>query len=88
MAYPVGSRVFLGNLATERVSENEIREVFSKYGDIKEITIKKGFGFIQYGTPETANRVVESEKYRILGGLAVDIKIATGDRKRTQGGTG
>jgi RNA recognition motif-containing protein len=71
------SRIFLGNLASERTSRRELYEIFSKYGRItEEIVLRRSFGFIQYDNPESAQAAINTENCRIIGGMRVDINLA------------
>jgi len=67
---PPNCRLFLGNLASEKTSEKELREIFGKYGNIiEEIVLRRSFGFIQYDTPEAAMAALQNEQGRPIGGL-------------------
>lgn len=71
---PPNSRIFLGNLASEKTSLAELMQIFSRYGRIiEEPVIRKSFGFIQYDNPESARAAIDSEKGRILGGMRLGI---------------
>ncbi len=41
------SRLFIGNLPTEKVTKQELFQIFSPYGDILEVVLKANYGFIQ-----------------------------------------
>eukprot|EP00005_Dracoamoeba_jomungandri_P010900 CAMPEP_0174275144 /NCGR_PEP_ID=MMETSP0439-20130205/59668_1 /TAXON_ID=0 /ORGANISM="Stereomyxa ramosa, Strain Chinc5" /LENGTH=617 /DNA_ID=CAMNT_0015367225 /DNA_START=561 /DNA_END=2411 /DNA_ORIENTATION=- len=70
-------RIFIGNLATEKTSHAELREIFSKYGRITEdIVLRKSFGFVQFATPEAARDAIKGENGRLIGGLRIDISMA------------
>ena len=75
--HPQNSRLFLGNLACERVSKEELSKMFSKYGIVREISLKKSFGFIQYDNPKSAQLAMEAETGRNISGLKLDISYAT-----------
>ncbi len=68
------SRLFIGNLASEKTTPKEIREIFSKYGKITEdIVLHRSFGFVQYDNPESAAAAINMENGRVLGGLRLGI---------------
>jgi RNA recognition motif-containing protein len=52
-----GSKLYVGNL-TYSVTNEQLQELFSEYGEVKHINIieGKGFGFVEMGTPEEAQR--------------------------------
>lgn len=49
---PGESRLFVGNLPTKLVKKEDLFRIFSRYGDLLEISIKAGFGFAQFKTNE------------------------------------
>ena len=67
--YALSCRIFVGNLASERTSREELTKLFSKYGGIVDIVLRKSFGFIQFDTPKAAKDAIEYENGRLLGGL-------------------
>ena len=63
-------RIFLGNLASEKTSKGELRNIFAKYGNIiEDPVLRRSFGFIQYDNPESALKAIEGEQGRIIGGM-------------------
>ena len=50
-----GSKLYVGNLSYS-VTEEELRELFTKYGTIESVKIieRKGFGFIEMSTQSEA----------------------------------
>ncbi|KAJ5132647.1 RNA-binding protein (Nab3) [Penicillium atrosanguineum] len=46
--FPMGSRLFVGNLPTERVTKRDMFHLFHKYGKLAQISIKQAYGFIQF----------------------------------------
>ncbi|QSZ66628.1 RNA-binding protein [Methanofollis aquaemaris] len=51
------SRLYVGNL-TYSVTEEQLEELFSNYGDVKSVKIigDKGFGFVEMNTAEEAEK--------------------------------
>lgn len=70
-SFPMGSRLFIGRLATERVTREELAQIFVKYGPIHEVSLKNSFGFVQFETPEACQQAVLHEQGRQLGGLSL-----------------
>ena len=67
---PPRSRIFLGNLASEKTSKEELYSIFRKYGNIVEdIVIRKSFGFVQYDNADSALAAIAGENGRIIGGM-------------------
>ncbi len=58
-----GNKLYVGNLSYS-VTEEQLRELFSQYGEIKEVVIikdsytdrSKGFGFIEFTNPTDAEK--------------------------------
>ena len=36
-----------------------VQQKFEKYGQVKAVTILKGFAFVQYGSPDEAEKAIE-----------------------------
>jgi RNA recognition motif-containing protein len=51
-----GSKLYVGNL-TYSVTEEQLRELFSNYGKVKEVRIipNKDFGFVELSSPSEAD---------------------------------
>lgn len=52
-----GSKLYVGNL-TYSVTNEQLQELFAEFGEVKHVNIieGKGFGFVEMGTPEEAQR--------------------------------
>jgi RNA recognition motif-containing protein len=52
-----GSKLYVGNLKYS-VTEEELKELFSKYGTVSKVTIigDKGFGFVEMDTVDAAEK--------------------------------
>lgn len=68
--WPPNCRIFLGNLASEKTSAQELKEIFGKYGEIvEEPVMRRSFGFIQYNNPSSASAAIAGENGRLIGGV-------------------
>ena len=56
-----GSKLYVGNL-TYSVTDKQLEELFSEYGEVKEVRVieRKGFGFVEMGSPEEAEKAMEA----------------------------
>jgi len=56
-----GSKLYIGNLAYS-VTNQELQELFSNYGEVKQINIVegRGFGFIEMSSPSEAEKAKEA----------------------------
>ncbi len=86
------NKLFIGNLSF-KLSEDDIRELFEKYGTITEIAIPvnrenqkpRGFAFITFEGEDSAKKALALDGQEV-DGRKIRVSIATGE-KRT-GGTG
>lgn len=71
------ARVFVGNLNTGMVKEQELISIFSKYGVIAAVSLMRGYGFIQYTNEYHARKAVNAEHGHVLGfqpiGTLIDV---------------
>lgn len=66
---PLGSRMFIGNISSDRTDFHEIARVFARYGNIYEIILRGSFGFVQFDTIEACEMAIKCESGNMLGGL-------------------
>lgn len=69
-AWPPNCRLFIGNLASEKTSAAELKEIFGKYGAVvEEPVMRRSFGFVQYDNPASAQAAIAGENGRLIGGV-------------------
>ncbi|KAI8817750.1 uncharacterized protein EV422DRAFT_214887 [Fimicolochytrium jonesii] len=90
---PPNSRLFMGNLASERTDRTELARIFAPYGNIAEISLKGSFGFVQFDNPESCQNAMVNETGRRVAGMSMDLKISRdkrrdGERKPSTGEKG
>ena len=56
-----GSKLYVGNL-TYSVTNEQLKELFSNYGEVKEVNIieGRGFGFVEMSSPAEAEKAKEA----------------------------
>ena len=56
-----GSKLYAGNLSFS-VTKEELEELFSNYGEVKQVNIieGRGFGFVEMSTPSEAEKAKEA----------------------------
>lgn len=56
-----GSRLYVGNL-TYSVNEKQLDELFSNHGEVKDVKVieRKGFAFVEFSSPEEAEKAMEA----------------------------
>ena len=65
------SRVFIGNLNTFVLTKEDVDGIFGRYGNVKGISMHKGYAFVQYAYPGEARRAVAFENGRVYAGQSV-----------------
>lgn len=86
----MGRRLFVGNLSFE-TSDDDLREAFSQAGTCESAAVVKdrmtgrsrGFGFVEMGTDEDAQRAIAELNGRDLGNRNISVSEA---RERGEGG--
>ena len=74
--FPPGSRLFVGNLFTEKVSKRDIFYIFSKYGRLAQISMKSAYGFVQYIKADDCQRAMQSEQGIQIRGRKINLEIS------------
>ncbi|GAB7343589.1 hypothetical protein MBLNU457_1591t1 [Dothideomycetes sp. NU457] len=74
--FPYGSRLFVGNLSSERVTKRDIFHVFHHYGRIAQISIKQAYGFVQFFDIASCDKATRAENGRIIRGKKVNLEIS------------
>lgn len=61
------SRVFVGNLNTGEINDQQLYKIFAVYGMITDVSTINGFGFVQFDKIEDAQEAVRREQGRVVG---------------------
>ncbi|KAL4888290.1 hypothetical protein BDV59DRAFT_196565 [Aspergillus ambiguus] len=69
--FPPGSRLFVGNLPTERVTKRDLFHIFHKYGKLAQISIKQAYGFIQFLESAACKQALDVEQNAVVRGRKV-----------------
>ncbi|WFN35598.1 RNA-binding protein [Methanogenium sp. S4BF] len=79
------SKLYVGNL-TYSVTEAQLRELFEDFGDVKDVRVieRKGFGFVEMGTVEEAEKAMEALNETEFTGRTLRIDEARPQRPRTE----
>jgi RNA recognition motif-containing protein len=98
------ARLFVGNLAYQTM-ENDLTEYFSQAGVVTSVDLildkftgrSKGFAFIEFSSPEEANKAVEMFHNKEFQGRSLTVNVARpkeerpprsgGGHRASQGGT-
>ncbi|WP_421908738.1 RNA recognition motif domain-containing protein [Methanolacinia petrolearia] len=78
------SKLYVGNL-TYSVTEKQLEELFSQYGDVKSVRIieRKGFGFVEMGSAEEAEKAMAALNETEYEGRTMRIDEASPPRPRS-----
>ncbi|KAM7221880.1 hypothetical protein V8F06_002631 [Rhypophila decipiens] len=79
--FPDGSRIFIGNLSSERVSKREVFNVFHKFGRLAQISLKSAFGFVQYHTAEEGKVAIQNAQGIEMGGRKIHLEVSRTKKK-------
>ncbi|MFA4839090.1 MAG: RNA-binding protein [Candidatus Neomarinimicrobiota bacterium] len=78
-----GSKLYVGNLKYS-VTNESLEAIFAKYGEVKNVNIieGKGFGFVEMGTPEEAEKAKEGLNGQEFDGRTLRIDEARPPKPR------
>ncbi|KAI0160146.1 hypothetical protein GGR57DRAFT_408402 [Xylariaceae sp. FL1272] len=79
--FPDGSRIFVGNLSSERVSKREVFDVFSPFGRLAQISLKQAYGFVQYHTAAEGQAAMRSLQGIKIKGRQIHLEISRTQKK-------
>jgi len=81
-----GSKLYVGNLSYS-VTNEELEELFSNHGEVREINIieGRGFGFVEMSNPSEAEEAKEALDGSDFGGRTLKIDEARPQRSRQRG---
>ncbi|KAJ4291162.1 nuclear polyadenylated RNA-binding protein 3 [Kalmusia sp. IMI 367209] len=60
--FPMGSRLFIGNLPTEKVTKRDIFHRFFRHGQLAQISIKQAYGFVQFMDAGSCAKALQAEQ--------------------------
>lgn len=90
---PENLRLFIGNLPANTITKEDLFRIFSQYGEVLQISIKAGYGFVQYRTAEACAASIKGEtnvplhnKYMRLAASKSQKNRAAGSRGRERSG--
>ena len=80
-----GSKLYVGNLKYS-VTNDELKELFSSYGEVKSVNIieGKGFGFVEMSSSEEAEKAKDALNNTEFDGRPLKIDEARPPRPRTE----
>ncbi|KAF9100504.1 serine arginine-rich splicing factor, partial [Mortierella sp. AM989] len=77
------TRVYLGHLSRD-ASDRDVETLFKNYGRIREVTLKNGFGFVEFQELKDAEDAVYDFHGKEFMGERLVVELARGDRRREE----
>ncbi|KAL2072156.1 hypothetical protein VTL71DRAFT_11499 [Oculimacula yallundae] len=74
--FPLNSRLFIGNLPSEKVTKRDIFHVFHPYGKIAQISIKQAYGFVQFHDSSACFLALDREQGAEVRGKKMHLEIS------------
>ncbi|KAG6011045.1 hypothetical protein E4U21_000076 [Claviceps maximensis] len=74
--FPDGSRIFIGNLSSDKVSKRDVFDLFHRYGRLAQISLKSAYGFVQYHTLEEGRGAMENLQGIEIKGRRIHLEIS------------
>ncbi|RVD84542.1 uncharacterized protein DFL_006288 [Arthrobotrys flagrans] len=83
--FPVGSRLFIGNLSADRVNKRDVYHIFAKHGKLAQISIKQAYGFVQFFDVSSCTKALRQEQGTPLRGRQMHLEISKPQRGSRSG---
>ncbi|KAK5070560.1 nuclear polyadenylated RNA-binding protein 3 [Lithohypha guttulata] len=74
--FPMGSRLFVGNLPSEKVTKRDLFHKFHRHGKLAQISIKQAYGFVQYHDAQSCKAALDAEQGVELRGRKVHLEVS------------
>jgi nuclear polyadenylated RNA-binding protein 3 len=71
-----GSRMFIGNLPTDKIGKRDVFRLFYPYGRLAQISIKQAYGFVQFYDKEDCENAIRAQQGMYLTGRKVHLEIS------------
>jgi len=89
------ARLFVGNLSFQ-TAENDLQDHFAQAGAVTSVNLmldkmtgrSRGFAFVEYASPEEAQKAIEALNGKSVGGRALTVNVARPREERPAGGGG
>ncbi|KAF2198566.1 hypothetical protein GQ43DRAFT_150854 [Delitschia confertaspora ATCC 74209] len=78
--FPSGSRLFIGNLPSEKVTKRDVFHRFYRHGKLAQISIKQAYGFVQFLDVASCHRALEAEQGQTIRGRKMHLEISKPQR--------
>ncbi|TKA24232.1 hypothetical protein B0A50_05996 [Salinomyces thailandicus] len=82
--FPSGSRLFVGNLSSEKVTKRDIFHVFHPYGELAQISIKQAYGFVQFLRTEDCMHALSKQQGVKIREKKVHLEVSKPQKNKIQ----
>lgn len=81
-----GAKLFVGNLSYS-VDKAKLEEIFAEYGEVQSVNVieGKGFGFVEMGTQEQAEKAKKALNGTQLAGRTLNVDTARPQKDKDRG---
>jgi len=69
--FPPGSRMFIGNLPSDRIGKKDVFRLFYPYGRLAQISIKQAYGFVQFYEKADCDTAIQAQQGMVITGRRV-----------------
>ncbi|OTB03159.1 hypothetical protein M426DRAFT_12748 [Hypoxylon sp. CI-4A] len=83
--FPEGSRLFIGNLSSDRVSKKEVFNIFAPFGRLAQISLKQAYGFVQYHTRVEGQAAMDNLQGFEVQGRKIHLEFSRTQKKDGDG---
>jgi cold-inducible RNA-binding protein len=91
----MASKLYVGNLSYD-TRDDDLQELFSEYGQVVSAKVvmdrdtgrPRGFGFVEMGTAEEAQKAIQELDGKDFMGRAIKVNVAQPREDRPRGGRG
>lgn len=74
--FPAGSRLFVGNLPSEKVTKRDLFHIFHRHGKLAQISIKQAYGFVQFLQASDCLKALEADQGVEIRGRKIHLEIS------------
>jgi hypothetical protein len=74
--FPLGSRLFVGNLPSEKVTKRDLFHIFHRHGRLAQISIKQAYGFVQFLEAADCYRALEAQQGVEIRGRKIHLEVS------------
>lgn len=74
--FPNGSRLFVGNLSTEKVQKKDVFRKFHRYGRLAQISLKQAYGFVQFMDSAACATALAMEQASKIRGREIHLEVS------------